>query len=819
MKISSIGRINFTIVAVCLMAILFAQMVGLLPDERALTATSRARLCESVTASVSYAVSRHDLRTAGKQLEGFAKQHEDLVSVGLRRFGGDLVVEVGDHRNGWEEALRDKSDGAYVVEIANREASWGQLEFQFAPVYAGANLFFSNSAIKLLCVVALLVGGTCWLLLRRILRYLDPSRAVPPRVRDVLNSFAEGVVVLDEDEHIVVVNDVFAMHVGKTREELIGSELSNLPWRIQDASEPTDADLPSGTTRGSQMQLADADGHITTTFSVNSSPVLDDAGQHKGVMMAFTDVTPLERNRNALISTLEDLSRSKKEITDQNEELRYLATRDPLTSCINRRTFFELFEQHWSNAKKEAIPLCGMMVDIDFFKPINDTYGHSTGDEVLRQTGALLNRMKRADDVVCRYGGEEFAILMPGQNLESAEAAAEAMRIQISEMQFTDFTITASLGLSGFALGADGPQDMLDQADKCLYVAKRNGRNQVVRFDTVPADLIIDESKISRTKPIESEASPSISYAAVTGLFTALSFRDHQTGAHSNRVSNYAALLAQRVMGPKDAFIVEMGALLHDIGKVGVPDAILLKPGKLTNEEWEFMEKHDRIGVEIVNSSFKCKGLTDIVKYHHYRYGGIVCEPQEMWGDEIPIGARILTIVDSFDAMVSDRPYRKGMPIANALAELHRCSGTQFDPELVEHFCQIIDSGCYKGEVTCSQGYTDEVVLCIGEQIERLVEAADCGDGGMFVTLAERLRGTALQNDIESIAGAATHAIDAANEDAQLESLVRESFELLAACRKMRVDPITSFESEQGSVQADDRTSPLKSDRFERTES
>lgn len=790
MKISSLARINFSIVMLCIASILYAKFTGLIPDERVYQANSRVKLCESVAANVSGSINDYDLLKVGKQLELFAAQNPDLLSVALRRLNGDVVVAVGSHSEQWNELAAQQHDGCYVVQIASSSMKWGQVEFQFRPLYAGTNQFFSDSLLKLVGFVALLVGLACWLHLRRILRHLDPSKSVPPRVREVLNSFAEGVVVIDGENRIVLANESFANHVEKTQEELLGSSLYDLPWRITEVTDVTASEDPAGTKRGSQMQLADKNGQIKAIFSVNSSPVLDDDGNHKGVMMAFTDVTPLERNRSALLETLQELSVSKRAITKQNEELRYLATRDPLTSCINRRTFFELFEDHWKNAKTLNIPLCAMMVDIDFFKPINDDYGHSMGDEVLRQTGVLLNSIKRKDDVVCRYGGEEFAILMPGLEIEDAETAAESIRIGISKMKFPDFNITASLGLSAFSLGAASPQDMLDQADKCLYVAKRNGRNQVVRFDTVPADLIVDESKISRTKPDEETLDiPTIPYPAVTALLSALTFRDHGTGMHSNRVSSYAALLAQRVLGPKQVYVVEIGALLHDIGKVGVPDAILLKPGKLTPEEWEFMEKHDRIGVEIIGRSFKHQGLTDVVKYHHYRYGGDeVREKQTLWGEDIPIGARILTIVDSFDAMVSNRSYRKGMPIKDAIQELRRCSSTQFDPVLVELFIEIIESGSLKSGRNHSQAFTGDVILELGQQIERLVESADQGDGETFITLAERLRQTAEKHEISMICDAASHAIDAANEDGQLENLVKQSFELLAVCRELRAN-------------------------------
>ncbi len=398
-------------------------------------------------------------------------------------------------------------------------------------------------------------------------------------------------------------------------------------------------------------------------------------------MVALADVTPLEQKSEQLATTLFELKQSKDEITKQNEELRYLATRDPLTNCVNRRTFFEQFDNLFNESKITGQPLCALMVDIDFFKSINDNYGHSKADDVLQATGLLLNELARDDDVVCRYGGEEFSVLMPGLSLDEASEAAERIRGSIAKIDFVGFSITASLGVSQVKLGAPNPQALLDQADKCLYVAKRNGRDQVVRFDTVPDDLIVDESKIARLKPGENESSDSIPFSAVSALLSALSFRDAQTGAHSTRVAAYAALLAQRLLGPKEVYVIEIAGLLHDIEKIGVPDAILLKPGRLDEEEWKIMDRHDRFGIEIINKSFKHKELTEIVRCHYNRFDGRGIGG--LHGEEIPIGARILTIADSFDAMISDRPYRKGMPIQDALNELCRCAGTQFDPNLI----------------------------------------------------------------------------------------------------------------------------------------
>ena len=786
MKFSSVTRINLTIVAVCIAAVLFASLLGFIPDERETAVAQRVRVCETLASSMSFLVERSEYEQIEFQLEVFKQRNEDSVSAALRRQDDRIVASVGEHELSWRDAIEKESDGCFVVPIRSDTAMWGRLEVQFVPVYSGMQTFFSPTVISLLGILVPVVASAAWIHLYRILRYLDPSKAVPPRVRQTLDSFSEGVALLDLDEQVVLVNDAFAELFDQSPDDLIGVAMRKLPWTH--TSDSAELSLPWRITAdtaqavsGHTLRLEHADGSWRI-FSVNTSPILDEKERFQGVMVALADVTPLEQKREQLATTLFELNRSKDEITKQNEELRYLATRDPLTSCINRRTFFEQFDQLFNESKNTGRPLCALMVDIDFFKSINDNYGHSKGDDVLRATGLLLNELAREDDVVCRYGGEEFSVLMPGLSLDEASEAAESIRRRMSKIDFVEFNITASLGISEVKLGASDPQALLDQADKCLYVAKRNGRDQVVRFDTVPDDLIVDESKISRVKPEEIETNTSIPFSAVSALLSALSYRDAQTGAHSTRVASYAALLAQRLLGPKEVYVIEIAGLLHDIGKIGVPDAILLKPGRLDEAEWKIMERHDRIGIEIINKSFKHNELTEIVRCHHSRFDGT--GTGGLHGEEIPIGARILTIADSFDAMVSDRPYRKGMPIQDALHELRRCAGTQFDPDLVRQFCQIVEEGSTYSAVG-SIDIAQEVLLSISEQVERITDAADQGDYESFLALADRLRQTANQSNLPEVAGVAAKAYDLASEDTQLETLVKASFELLNVCRSL----------------------------------
>lgn len=811
MKFSNLARMSFFVVTLCATALFFSSLVGVLPDDRRIRAESRTQLCESTAAQLTYLVSENERDKVQRQIGLLCKRNSALVSLGVRDSTGQLIAEAGGHSSLWTQAMEAQSDGCYTVPIRSTTRDWGQLEYNFSPLYAGLARYVSPTLAKLLLVLTPFLAVTSWVYFRRSFRYLDPTRVVPGRVRQTLDSFVEGVLLLDQEGRIVLANEALTKHIDS--DDLLGTHVSELDW------------LPyiEGTSVYAELKLEDethaekrADGSANkalcppweeehcrseaingrtvvlrsaiqekAVFSANTSPVMDEQGKFQGLMIAFADVTTLEQKRVELSATLDDLHQSKQEVSNQNVELRYLATRDALTGCINRRTFYESFDELWKQCENGDAQLNAMMVDIDFFKSINDTYGHSVGDDVLKATGKLLLESSGPEDIVCRYGGEEFAVLVPNRDISDAEELAERIRVRLSEIQFEGFTVTASLGVSSFELGAADPGDMLDQADKCLYVAKRNGRNQVVRFDTVPADLVIDESKISRTK-IDDARKPAIPFPAVAALLSALSFRDAQTGAHSTRVANYAASMAQELLAPRDAYVVEIAGLLHDIGKIGIADAILLKPGKLTDEEWKDMHRHDVIGVELVRKSFAHDGLTEIVEKHHAWFDG--SNTDEPGGENIPLGARILAIADSFDAMVSDRPYRKGMPVEQAIAELQRCSGTQFDPELVNVFERVIASDVFAmsdSAVNSSISVPNEVAVNLGEHIERVVEAIENGDRESFIALADRIRMTAEQNHIAGIAAAASHAVDVASEDIVLEELAHEAFELLRACRSI----------------------------------
>ena len=218
---------------------------------------------------------------------------------------------------------------------------------------------------------------------------------------------------------------------------------------------------------------------------VNSSPVLDGWGRSKGAIVTFDDVTELEKKSTALEEALAMLEKSQDEIRLRNEELQVLAKRDPLTGVANRRAFFEWLEREFTVARREGQTLCCLMVDIDHFKRVNDTHGHSAGDEVIRRIAEALTAEVRSGDSVCRYGGEEFCVVLPGAPIEAAAAVAERLRRRIESPGFARVPVTASFGVSSSRFGATKPTELISQADDALYASKEAGRNRVTRWDEI----------------------------------------------------------------------------------------------------------------------------------------------------------------------------------------------------------------------------------------------------------------------------------------------------------------------------------------------
>jgi len=807
MKLLSVKtRVAFGMACLTICVLMTAMTLGLIPDRYLTALEERVTLCKTIALHGSALVAQGNHEVAVELLQLLIHDRRDVLSAGIRRKDGRLWVEVGDHARVWNPPPSNAlTDTQIIIPIVGARNNWGQLEVCFRPLRKSG--LFGLLQSPTVWLVAFF-STSCFILyvifLSRMLRGLDPSVAVPNRVRSALNVLAEGLLVLDHKEQIMLANRAFEDILGVSSRELQGRGISSLPWEDRPSPAepyPWSYALKHGDAQTGVMLRLHTHGNEYRTFVVNAAPVRNPANSIMGAMVCLEDVTLLEQEQDELKNTLNQLECSRDEIRRQNEELQILATLDPLTACLNRRSFFEKFDVHWNTSRRYNIPICCIMIDVDHFKAVNDMLGHSAGDDVLIRIAAVMRKTIRDCDAICRYGGEEFCILLPHVDVDNAYLAAERFRQAVMESEFDGFQITASFGVSSSALGANNPQELLEQADKSLYLAKHNGRNQSVRWDQADRYPAIDESKITHAPAPETTGEiAAIPFHAVSALLSTLTYRDSNTAEHSIRVADLCVLMASGKMPASEVYVLETAALLHDIGKVGVPDAILFKPGPLSKEECKEINAHERIGVEIIRSAFASEELAETVMYHHAWYDGNPSRPELPKGKDCSLRARILTVADAFDTMISDRVYRKGRSREEAFEELRRCAGTQFDPVLVEELIEKISEQS-EGKSKPWVRVPYETAVSIGQTVESLAYALDKCHGPSLALLAGRLKLTATKNNLSHISEAAERLELAVAHDADLADLAQITQELLDLCRTVQrayIEPLICTSKGEG---------------------
>jgi diguanylate cyclase (GGDEF)-like protein/putative nucleotidyltransferase with HDIG domain len=349
------------------------------------------------------------------------------------------------------------------------------------------------------------------------------------------------------------------------------------------------------------------------------------------------------RNHERQRSTLADISRA-----------------DALTGCLNRRGFEERASAEISSAARHARQAALLLLDLDHFKAVNDRRGHAAGDELLRWTVERLKAVVRPGDAVGRLGGDEFAVLFP--EIDPAEAVTMAARLVATLGE----RAPASVGVASFPMDGSTLEELTRQADLRLY-ASRDGRY-------VPSGARTGEQ---------------LSWAAT--LAHAVDLRMNDRHDHSLEVAELTVSIAARLgWQPQMLELLRLAAVLHDVGKVAIPDKVLRKPGPLTAEEFELIKRHTRIGAELVSRIEDLDTITSWIHHSHEHFDGSGY-PDGLRGEEIPQASRILLVADAFDAITSTRPYREQMPVSHARAELARNAGTQFDPECVQALLEHLD--------------------------------------------------------------------------------------------------------------------------------
>ncbi len=354
------------------------------------------------------------------------------------------------------------------------------------------------------------------------------------------------------------------------------------------------------------------------------------------------------------------------------------AIRDPLTGLYNRRFLLEAVEKEIARQQRASSTVSLVLFDLDDFKRINDRHGHGVGDEVLCRFGDIATGLIRPMDSFARLGGEEFALLLPETDQLDALLVAERVRAAVSRAELVPgVSVRVSAGISTCPGDGETVDELHKRADDALYWAKRNGKNLCALARETAALETDDERE-----------------HAVAHLYSLVEMIDRRlrTSDHSENVANYAAALAKGYGLDTECIVrLRRAALLHDIGKVSVTSEILGKPGSLTAEEYAEIKRHPIVGSVILAHA----GLHDEahwIRHHHERIDG-TGYPEGLTGDDIPLESRILFVADAFEALTSDRPYRRGAEVPDALEELRRCAGTQFDAEVVERMATLVTRG------------------------------------------------------------------------------------------------------------------------------
>ena len=508
MKRTRIGPVAQIALALAVMAcvLVFVGLAGLrvLGDGEDEVERGRRLVAESLALQGASLMSRGDLDGLRGLMKAIADRDPRIGSIALRRANGQQVVRVGDPPGGVQSAAgtaaASSRDHIRVPLFAGSE-HWGDVEIDYRQAASGAlGRWLEDPLVPMLGFVFIAGSIGFGLFMRRVLQHLDPSSAIPERVRNAFDTLIEGIVIVDGAGRIVLANQAFQALRGDA-EVRDGVLLTSLGWRrtdvaADDAIAPWARAMNEGLRIGGvSMQVGQ--GESARDVVVSCSPIRDGRDAVRGCLVSFADVTAVERANAQLRGALAALERSRREVEESNRALQRAATRDPLTDCLNRRAFAAVGVPTLQRARRQGgSPLSALLLDIDHFKSVNDRFGHAVGDRVIRAVADALGTGVRPMDVVSRHGGEEFAVLMPGCDAETAARAADRLRIEIAARcarelsgEFPELAVTVSIGVSDTVIGGATLDALLDEADSALYQAKRGGRNRVVIHD--PADAPI----------------------------------------------------------------------------------------------------------------------------------------------------------------------------------------------------------------------------------------------------------------------------------------------------------------------------------------
>lgn len=492
LKLSPVMRISMGLISLIVGWIFLLDMLlGFWPDMGKTTLELRRKTSENLAIQSTIYIQAKNVAGLEKLFELALNKNQELRSVAIRHKSGRLVLQAGGHEKNWPLDLKKGTIDYIQVGIKANQEDWGTLELAFKP-YAPTTLLEWFKQPVILSFILLVFGGLTiyWLFLRGLFTTLNPSSVVPDRVKSTFDAFSTGVVMVDNTGKIMIANKTFRKWGNDQDTELFGKPTSDIKW-INEALGADQKIYPWARAmetmqgiNGWDMKIKPVEGEPIKVL-VNCSLVQDAVGTVRGCLVTFDDVTELDKKNEELRKTMTQLEKSQAEIQQKNEELYRLATRDPMTGAYNRRAFYAEAEKIFQEYKANKKPLCALMTDIDHFKKFNDVHGHAIGDKVIVAFSKSLGVGLRTEDKLCRYGGEEFVILLPGAEPKVAHNIAERLRVEVEQRAGPSIRHTVPLNItSSFGVGVleDDVVDLamlVDRADQGLYVAKKSGRNRV----------------------------------------------------------------------------------------------------------------------------------------------------------------------------------------------------------------------------------------------------------------------------------------------------------------------------------------------------